>query len=310
LPLSETADLAYASVEERATKAAPSGFVPPASGPVKSQKTPENPLFNGSFSKGEKGVDSDVTPSMKRSGMTPASPGSAMTSDRFQPSAPEGALQKRDSGLSEKGSQHSALPFNASDSRTVDSQAVISSLALGKTESAQLAEVPETPQLPQARSISRLADQLSGEVVLMQRLRSGVMTAVLKPDAHSELRVDLRRREGRLEIRATMERGDSQAISEGWSELQQQLRAQGVHLLPLERPSSPPPTSRDSADSAGERSANSGGRGKNQQTPQETHNGTSWGRGETGQPMRPASTRSANASAKKPDHRHLLESWA
>ena len=310
LPLSETADLAYASVEERATKAAPSGFVPPASGPVKSQKTPENPLFNGSFSKGEKGVDSDVTPSLKRSGMTSASPGSAMTSDRFQPSAPEGALQKRDSGLSEKGSQHSALPFNASDSRTVDSQAVISSLALGKTESAQLAEVPETPQLPQARSISRLADQLSGEVVLMQRLRSGVMTAVLKPDAHSELRVDLRRREGRLEIRATMERGDSQAISEGWSELQQQLRAQGVHLLPLERPSSPPSTSRDSADSAGERSANSGGRGKNQQTPQETHNGTSWGRGETGQPMRPASTRSANASAKKPDHRHLLESWA
>ena len=310
LPLSETADLAYASVEERATKAAPSGFVPPASGPVKSQKTPENPLFNGSFSKGEKGVDSDVTPSMKRSGMTSASPGSAMTSDRFQPSAPEGALQKRDSGLSEKGSQHSALPFNASDSRTVDSQAVISSLALGKTESAQLAEVPETPQLPQARSISRLADQLSGEVVLMQRLRSGVMTAVLKPDAHSELRVDLRRREGRLEIRATMERGDSQAISEGWSELQQQLRAQGVHLLPLERPSSPPSTSRDSADSAGERSANSGSRGKNQQTPQETHDGTSWGRGETGQPMRPASTRSANASAKKPDHRHLLESWA
>ena len=310
LPLSETADLAYASVEERATKAAPSGFAPPASGPVKSQKNPENPLFNGSFSKGGKGVDSDVTPPLKRSGMTSASPGSAMTSDRFQPSAPEGALQKRDWGLSEKGSQHSALPSNASDSRTVDSQAVISSLALGKTESAQLAEVPETPQLPQVRSISRLADQLSGEVVLMQRLRSGVMTAVLKPDAHSELRVDLRRREGRLEIRATMERGDSQAISEGWSELQQQLRAQGVHLLPLERPSSPPPPSRDSADSAGERSANSGSRGKNQQTPQETHDGTSWGRGETGQPMRPASTRSANASAKKPDHRHLLESWA
>ena len=310
LPLSETADLAYASVEERATKAAPSGFVPPASGPVKSQKTPEKPLFSGSFSKGGKGVDSDVTPPLKRSGMTSASPGSAMTSDRFQPSAPEGALQKRDSGLSEKGSQHSALPSNASDSRTVDSQAVISSLALGKTESAELAEVPETPQVPQARSLSRLADQLSGEVVLMQRLRSGVMTAVLKPDAHSELRVDLRRREGRLEIRATMERGDSQAISEGWSELQQQLRAQGVHLLPLERPSSPPPTSRDSADSAGERSANSGSRGKNQQTPQETHDGTSWGRGETGQPMRPASTRSANASAKKPDHRHLLESWA
>lgn len=310
LPLSETADLAYASVEERATKAAPSGFVPSASGPVKSQKTPEKPLFSGSFSKGGKGVDSDVTPPLKRSGMTSASPGSAMSIDRFQPSAPEGALQKRDSGLSEKGSQHSALPSNAPDSRTVDSQAVISSLALGKTESAELAEVPETPQVPQARSLSRLADQLSGEVVLMQRLRSGAMTAVLKPDAHSELRVDLRRREGRLEIRATMERGDSQAISEGWSELQQQLRAQGVHLLPLERPSSPPPTSRDSADSAGERSANSGSRGKNQQTPQETHDGTSWGRGETGQPMRPASTRSANASAKKPDHRHLLESWA
>jgi hypothetical protein len=232
-----------------------------------------------------------------------------MTSDRFQPTTPEGALQQRDSGLSEEASQHSPSPFTTFESTTVDTQAVMASLALGKTDAAPMGEVSETTQVPLPRSVSRLADQLSGEVVLMQRLRSGAMTAVLKPDAHSELRVDLRRREGRLEIRAIMERGDSQAISEGWPELQQQLRSQGVHLLPLERPSSPT-TSRDSADLAGERPANSGSRGKNPQTPQETPDGNSWSRGEAGQPLRERATRSATVSAKKANHRHLLESWA
>ncbi len=309
LPLSETADLAYGSTGERATSASPLQLVTPVSELSKTEPPPEKAPFEGGFSKGGTGAEADVTPSIKRSGMTSAGLGSAMTSDRFQPTAPEGALQQRDSGLSEESSQHSTSPFTNFESTTVDTQAVMASLAVGKTDAAPLGEVSETTQVPLPRSVSRLADQLSGEVVLMQRLRSGAMTAVLKPDADSELRVDLRRREGRLEIRAIMERGDSQAISEGWPELQQRLRSQGVHLLPLERQSSPT-TSRDSADLTGERPANSGSRGKNPQTHQESHDGNSWIRGEAGQPLRGAATRSANVSAKKANHRHLLESWA
>jgi len=92
-----------------------------------------------------------------------------------------------------------------------------------------------SPELPVPKMSARLQELLSGELVLLQRLRTGSMTAVLRPDPGSELRVELRRRQGTIEIRATVERGDSRAISEGWPELQQQLRGQGIHLHSLER---------------------------------------------------------------------------
>ncbi|MCX6863361.1 MAG: hypothetical protein NT050_10720 [Verrucomicrobia bacterium] len=180
------------------------------------------------------------------------------------------------------------------------------SLAPAISELNPFPETAEAVALPQARSITRLSDQLSGELVLLQRLRTESMTAVLRPDAGSELRVDLRRRDGRIEIRATLERGDAQAIAEGWPELQQQLRAQGVHLLPLER-EVPADSSKASSDPMSERSAHSGGRGRNQQPSQDSAPAMG---GEAGQKAQSHPARSAPSAALKPTQRPLLESWA
>jgi hypothetical protein len=88
--------------------------------------------------------------------------------------------------------------------------------------------------------------------------------------------------------------------------LQQQLRAQGIHLLPLEREINLD-SSKTSSDPADERSAHSGGRGRNQQPAQDPAPGLG---GEAGQKTRSNTAHSAPSVPSKPDHRHLLESWA
>ena len=269
--------------------------------PDKTPENPEKPVFQGQGTPSGKGGDPEAELPRNRSGMTHANAHTAMASDRFQMSAPETAPQRRGAGPLEAEST-GAL----SVARVTESSMGMPLLDPLIRESNRLPELPEAVALPQARSVARLSDQLSGEVVLLQRLRTASMTAVLRPDAGSELRVDLRRREGRVEIRATLERGDAQAIAEGWPELQQQLRAQGIHLLPLERETNLN-FSKASSDPADERSAHSGGRGRSQQPPQDPAPGLG---GEVGQKTRSHTAHSGSSVPSKPDHRHLLESWA
>jgi hypothetical protein len=164
-------------------------------------------------------------------------------------------------------------------------------------------------EVPASRTTaSRLQDLISGEVVLLQRLRTGSMTAVLRPDPSSELRVELRRRQGSIEIRATVERGDARMIAEGWSELQQQLRGQGIQLLSLERDPAPPPA-QGGPETSGDRSFQSGGRGRH---PHPTPDSGLRGDGPTdasSSSSRASSGKAHVPSSARPPHR-LLESWA
>ena len=300
-PPSRSADIAYGGSGEVADNVLLGKGVSSESNSDKIQETPEKQAFHDRAMSSGKGGAAEGELPRNRSGMTHARAGIAMASDRFQTSVPETAPQRR--GV---GSLDSEPVGALSVARDADPSMRMPSLAPAISELNQFPETVEVLALPQARSITRLSDQLSGEVVLLQRLRTASMTAVLRPDAGSELRVELRRREGRVEIRATLERGDAQAIAEGWPELQQQLRTQGVHLLPLEREGTPD-SAKESSDPAGERSAHSGGRGRNHQPAQDLAPGMG---GEAGQKARSHQARSAQPAALKPAHRPLLESWA
>ena len=301
LPPSRSADIAYGGSGGLTGKVLSDEGSSYQFYPDKTPETPEKPVFQGQGTPSGKGGDPEAELPRNRSGMTHATAQTAMASDRFQMSAPETAPQRRGAGLLEAESTGAV-----SVARVTESSMGMPLLDPLIRESNRLPELPEAVALPQARSVARLSDQLSGEVVLLQRLRTASMTAVLRPDAGSELRVDLRRREGRVEIRATLERGDAQAIAEGWPELQQQLRAQGIHLLPLERETNLN-SSKASSDPADERSAHSGGRGRSQQPPQDPAPGLG---GEVGQKTRSHTAHSGPSVPSKPDHRHLLESWA
>jgi hypothetical protein len=301
LPPSRSADIAYGGSGEPSNKAVLDNGVGSESNSDKNPETSEKQVFQDRATPSEKRGDAEVGSTRNRSGMTHARAEIAMASDRFQTSVPETAPQRRGAGsLDSEPLGSLSLP------RDVDPSMKMPSLAPAISVLNPFPETAEAVALPQARSITRLSDQLSGEVVLLQRLRTASMTAVLRPDAGSELRVELRRRDGRVEIRATLERGDAQAIAEGWPELQQHLRTQGVHLLPLEREGSAD-SSKAFSDPADERSAHSGGRGRNQQPAQDS--APEMG-GEAGQKARSHQARSAQPAALKPAHRPLLESWA
>lgn len=306
LPPSRSADIAYGGSGEPSNNAVLDDGVGSESNLDKNPETPEKQVFQDRATPSEKRGDAEAGSTRNRSGMTHARAEIAMASDRFQTSVPETAPQRRGAG-----SLDSEPLGSLSVARDVDPSMRMPSLGPAISVLNPFPETAEAVALPQARTISRLSDQLSGEVVLLQRLRTASMTAVLRPDAGSELRVELRRRDGRVEIRATLERGDAQAIAEGWPELQQQLRTQGVHLLPLEREGSPD-SSKASSDLADERSAHSGGRGRNQQSAQDSAPDMG---GEAGQKARSHQARSAQPAALKPAalkpaHRPLLESWA
>lgn len=301
LPPSRSADIAYGGSGEPSNNAVLDNGVGSKSNSDKNPETPEKQVFQDRATPSEKRGDAEAGSTRNRSGMTHARAEIAMASDRFQTSVPETAPQRRGAG-----SLDSKPLGSLSVARDVDPSMRMPSLAPAISELNPFPETAEAVALPQARSITRLSDQLSGELVLLQRLRTESMTAVLRPDAGSELRVDLRRRDGRIEIRATLERGDAQAIAEGWPELQQQLRAQGVHLLPLER-EVPADSSKASSDPMSERSAHSGGRGRNQQPSQDSAPAMG---GEAGQKAQSHPARSAPSAALKPTQRPLLESWA
>lgn len=60
------------------------------------------------------------------------------------------------------------------------------------------------------------------------------MQVVIKPDAGTELSLELRQRGGGgVEVQAVLQQGDFNHLSQQWPELQQRLEQRGVRLAPL-----------------------------------------------------------------------------
>ncbi len=163
---------------------------------------------------------------------------------------------------------------------------------------------------PSAPRLDRFAELISTEANILRQFRPGVLSAVVRPDAHSELRIELRLHRGQAEVRASLERGDLEAFKAGWPELQSNLLAQGIALLPLnEAPTAglagknPEPSSFGAADSR------SGGRSGQRDNPQDLR-GDVAPFGFPGESSRSAAGKSPTPTGSVGGTRHLLESWA
>jgi hypothetical protein len=163
---------------------------------------------------------------------------------------------------------------------------------------------------PSAPRLDRFAELISTEANILRQFRPGVLSAVVRPDAHSELRIELRLHRGQAEVRASLERGDLEAFKAGWPELQSNLLAQGIALLPLnEAPTAglagknPEPSSFGAADSR------SGGRSGQRDNPQDLR-GDVAPFGFSGESSRSAAGKSSTSTGSVGGTRHLLESWA
>lgn len=79
-----------------------------------------------------------------------------------------------------------------------------------------------------------LAGEITQRAVELKRLDLDSMTVVLRPDSHTELSLQLSRRDGVVEIKAQCERGDWGNLGAHWEELQKSLEAKGIRLGQLE----------------------------------------------------------------------------
>ena len=79
-----------------------------------------------------------------------------------------------------------------------------------------------------------LVNDIALRAVELKRLDLDSMTVVLRPDSHTELSLQLSRREGVVEIKAQCERGDWGNLNAHWEELQKTLETKGIRLGQLE----------------------------------------------------------------------------
>jgi hypothetical protein len=75
-----------------------------------------------------------------------------------------------------------------------------------------------------------LGCQISQRAVELKSLNQDSMTVVLRPDQHTELSLQLHRREGGIEVRAHFERGNYENLNAHWAELQSSLAPKGIRL--------------------------------------------------------------------------------
>jgi hypothetical protein len=84
-----------------------------------------------------------------------------------------------------------------------------------------------------ARSLERVQDLMSLHGLRLRDSGSGSLHVIIKPAPDLQLVLDLRLHEGRVEMRATLHRGDFDLLNRHWTELQQQLEPRGIRLAPL-----------------------------------------------------------------------------
>ena len=59
------------------------------------------------------------------------------------------------------------------------------------------------------------------------------MQVVIKPDAGTQLSLELRQQGGSVHVQAVLQQGDFGHLSQQWSDLQQRLGQRGIQLAPL-----------------------------------------------------------------------------
>jgi len=101
---------------------------------------------------------------------------------------------------------------------------------------AAAAETSSTPAAAPAGSseqAAKIAELLSRQSVEFRQAGATHLTAVLKPDAGTELHVSLKVGADGIEMQARCDRGDSQALSAQWPEIQHAMAQKGIRLADL-----------------------------------------------------------------------------
>src|SRR5262249_28592769 len=99
---------------------------------------------------------------------------------------------------------------------------------------------PAGPSSAAGLQPSLLTDLIAGRVLGMRQINATTLAVVVRPDAQTELHLNLKLHGEIVEVRAHCERGDSAVLARCWGQMQHALSHQGVRLMPLDEPRSNP----------------------------------------------------------------------
>jgi hypothetical protein len=164
-------------------------------------------------------------------------------------------------------------------------------------DTAPIAPARESADEVSVPKVDPVEHRIANVVAEMKRLKPDSMTVLLKPDAQTELHLQLQMHDGRVDIEARVQRGDFAALNGQWAQLQQNLASQGIRLGGLQPTQAPHASDSDSGGGLGQQP---GGQPSQRDLSGPQH--------EPGSP-RPATTVGKSKPANNPSRRSW-ESWA
>ncbi|HTI70341.1 MAG TPA: hypothetical protein VMF06_10255 [Candidatus Limnocylindria bacterium] len=166
------------------------------------------------------------------SGTPAASTGNTMQFARFQDGFAGGGKQELPGRNSEGSAKEATAAGSSADAVAGMTQPTfrIDELAAA----APAAPAKETAQEAANLRMERISELLHTEAMIMRQVKPASLTAVLRPDAQTELHLQLRFDRNGIEATCHCEKGDMASLAAGWSDLQQQLGQQGVRLMPIQ----------------------------------------------------------------------------
>ena len=84
-----------------------------------------------------------------------------------------------------------------------------------------------------SQALDRTHDLMALHATRMVSANSDSLQVVIKPDAGTQLSLELRQRGGGIEAQAVLQSGDFENLKQHWPELQQRLEERGIKLAPL-----------------------------------------------------------------------------
>jgi hypothetical protein len=82
-------------------------------------------------------------------------------------------------------------------------------------------------------TIERTQEMVTLNAVRLSDSGNNSMQVVIKPDAGTQLSLELRQQGGNVQVQASLQEGDFNHLSQQWPELQQRLEQRGIQLAPL-----------------------------------------------------------------------------
>jgi hypothetical protein len=84
-----------------------------------------------------------------------------------------------------------------------------------------------------ASTLERTQDLVTVSAMRLSDVGNSSMQVVIKPDAGTQLSLELRQQGGNVEVQAVLQQGDFNHLNQQWPDLQQRLEERGIRLAPL-----------------------------------------------------------------------------